>query len=223
MPETLFNTGGADANVWSDLSLYLYLFFLAPGMVTGYLFARRGLFVPHHKWMMTLIVLLNWVLIIGVMLSSYADYVAPFLSEPQPRYHLLPTAHLITGALGQLLATYLVLMMWTQNTRLAGLIPYRFQNIKRPMRLTLSLWLLTILLGIGIYFTWYPPVTQAAPEAEAPVVTEEPSVTEEPEITVTATALPEVEIVTPSPLPRVDVVTPTPGPVVTEDADGDAQ
>jgi hypothetical protein len=96
----------------------------------------------------------------------------------------LPTIHLITGGLAQLMATYLVIRMWFEKS-----LPdwFKIKNIKLAMRTTLLLWLTTAVLGILIYLTWYnddkSPINDK--NVPAPVTTEEagsllPVTTEEP-------------------------------------------
>ena len=174
---------GTNASLSADLTLLAYVLVLAPGMLLGFFFSRRKMFVPHHKLVMTTIVIVNWVLILLLMAVSYRNFVAPALAEGKTDLvYLLPAAHLITGAVAQLLATYLVILMWTERTRFERLGPYRIKRIKTPMRLTLGLWLATILLGVGIYLTWYTPSAQAGDDAPPPVATEEapaPDATEE--------------------------------------------
>jgi uncharacterized membrane protein YozB (DUF420 family) len=165
---------GTQASLASDLSLLAYLLLLVPLMLLGYFFARRRLYAPHHKLTMTLIVVLNWVLIALVMAVSYRDGVAPYLSTglSDPRV-LLPTLHLIIGGIAQILGTYLVLRMWFEN-RLPEWV--KVKRIKRYMRLTLALWLVTAALGVVIYLTFYPIGAQAASTSPTPDV----SATEEP-------------------------------------------
>lgn len=171
----------------STIVLAIYIIVLAPAMLLGFGFARRKLFVPAHKFVMTGVTLANWVLIVGLMIGSYANNVAPgiptYISDIR---NLLPTIHLVTGGIAQLLATYLVILMWTERTALEGLLPFRIKKIKTPMRLTLALWLTTVVLGVGIYFVWDSGSSsaQTAPPqstAEAPESTEAPqaSTTEE--------------------------------------------
>jgi len=89
------------------------------------------------------------------------------------------------------LATYLVIRMWLENVLPAFLL---VKNIKRTMRLTLSLWLVTAALGVFTYIVWYVapvnalPTGPADPGINAPAATEEvqpatlgPVVTEEPD------------------------------------------
>lgn len=166
----------------SQLALLAYIFVLVPGMLIGFYFARTKRFSPHHKFVMTGVTVLNWVLILWLMLASYANYVAPYLSNIGDTLILLPTLHMITGGVAQLLATYLVILMWTEKTPLEKIVPYRIKNIKTPMRLTLGLWLVTVLLGIAIYATWNAAAS-ASSDTPAPAATEEASV----EATETAT------------------------------------
>lgn len=173
----------------ANTTLLLYLFVLTPLMLLGFYFARRKMFFPHHKLTMTAVVILNWVLILVVMAGSYSSGVLPGLPASLSDIRiLLPTIHLLTGAIAQLTATYLVILMWTERTPYEKLLPFRIKNIKTPMRVTLTLWLLTVLLGFGIYGTWYggstqqsapePAVTEEAP-AEATEAPVEPQATEE--------------------------------------------
>ena len=179
---------GTGASGLSDLTLLVYLFLLTPGMLLGFVFARRKMFVPHHKLTMTAIVVLNWVLIIILMFGSYGSGVAPYLAEyfSDPRISL-PTLHAITGGLGQLLATYLALRMWFEKV----LPPWiMVKNIKLYMRITLSLWLISVALGVVIYFTWYTSPAQAG-DGVTPAVTAEPASTDEPTIVILTPAATE--------------------------------
>jgi uncharacterized membrane protein YozB (DUF420 family) len=175
---------GTGASLLADLTLVAYVALLLPAMLVGFFFARRKWFEPHHKMTMTTITLVNWVLIIALMIGSYAQGVLPNLGAnlSNPVF-LLPTLHLITGALAQITATYLVIRMWFENQ-----LPdwFKVENIKRPMRFTLAAWLVTVLLGVGIYITWYvgqPTAAQDAPaatqEAAQPESTEEAPTPEE--------------------------------------------
>ncbi len=154
------------------MTLIAYIVVLLPLMLLGFFFARRKMFNPHHKLTMTLVVILNWVLIAAVMVGSYSGGVAPGLPDNLGEITaLLPTIHGIIGLLAQLMASYLVLLMWTENTAVEGLIPFRIKNIKTPMRITLSLWIITVLLGFGIYAVWYGGNSDA--DAPPPAATEE--------------------------------------------------
>ena len=184
---------GTGVSFNATATLMAYVFILAPTMIIGFLLARSKRF-GRHKLVMTFVVLANWVLIIALMIVSYAAGVAPGLPHNLNNIaNLLPTIHLATGATAQLLATYLVILMWTEKTSLARLVPFRIKRIKTPMRLTLALWLITIALGAATYFVWYvrPDIPyQDAGTPLVPVVTEEAGI--EPVTTEEAEADPDV-------------------------------
>ena len=210
---------GTGASFWADATLLAYILLILPLMLLGYYFARRKLFDPQHKIVMTLVLMLNYLLIVSVMLRSFANGVAPGIPDNLSDLRvLLPTLHMIIGAIAQLSATYLVLLMWTENTRFENIVIYRVKRFKNMMRFTLILWITTIVMGFGIYAIWYD--TGVNPEVDAPpavsteavepdvdvteeaqvdsteqpdlVVTEEPSVDTTEEIAPSASAIPDV-------------------------------
>lgn len=181
---------GTSASLMADLTLVAYVLLLLPGMLIGFFYARRQMFVPHHRAVMTVIVLVNWAIIGYLMINSYSQAVAPSvpgkLGEPAV---LFPSVHLLFGAAAQILATILLIRMWFEYRLPAWA---RFEPIKRYMRLTLSLWIITVALGVVTYVTWYgaPFVGKAqdtnviapvATEDAAPVATEDaaPAATED--------------------------------------------
>lgn len=184
--QSIFSTA-PDASLRSDLTLLAYIFILLPLMLVGFAYARRKMYMPHHKYVMTGITLLNWVLIILVMVVSYGVNVAPYyVNGTSDQTHLLATVHLIPGLIAQILATYLVILMWTEKTRFEKVLPYRVRKIKPYMRATLALWLITVVLGIITYVVWYEPGKAAVGNAPAPAATEDaaPAATEESAIPV---------------------------------------
>ena len=166
----------------STATLLFYLVVMTPSILLGFYFVRTKRFRPHHRGIMTAVTLLNWVLIAIVMVGSYGGSIS-YGTSPEAtgdipfRYAILPTLHLITGGIAQLLATYLVLLMWTEDLKMERLLPFRIRNIKTPMRLTMGLWLVSILLGVGIYAVWRAPATTQA--SELPAVIEEASASTE--------------------------------------------
>ena len=95
---------------------------------------------------------MNWLVIIFYMVRKYAEIwpdVPANLSQPS---FLIPTIHALLGLSAQILGTILVLRMWIDK-RLPKVL--RLKPIKPWMRLTLALWLLTILFGVLVYLTWY--------------------------------------------------------------------
>jgi uncharacterized membrane protein YozB (DUF420 family) len=162
---------GTGASMMADLTLLAYILLIVPVMLVGFVFARRKMFVPHHRLIMTLLIAINWLLIGFLMINSYTQSVLPSLADnlTNPVY-FLPTIHLITGAIAQFLGTYLVIRMWFENQ-----LPdwFKVRRIKRYMRLTLGLWLVTAALGVLIYFTWYSSSPAVADSAADPVATPE--------------------------------------------------
>ncbi len=131
----------------TDLVFLAYVVLIVPAMLVGFMFARRKMFEPYHKFTMTTITIVNWLLIIFVMFVSYRDYVLPEIPKNLGQLNILiPTLHLIPGLLAQLLATYLVIRMWFEKQ-----LPewFKVKKIKLVMRTTLALWLLTFIIGIG--------------------------------------------------------------------------
>ncbi len=210
---------GTGATLSRDLTLVAYILLLVPSMLIGYVFARRKMFVPHHKFMMTGIMIFNWVLITLVMFISYRDYVAPNVPERlNETFNLLPTLHLITGAASQLLATYLVFRMWFEKVLPQWIM---VKNIKRYMRITLVLWLTTALLGGFIYLVWYVQPANPSESQVAPVSTEEAISPEVTNADVTPEST-ETEMM-PEATEEMDEPAETDEPVETEEADEPAE
>lgn len=167
---------GTGASLMADLALVAYILLILPGMLIGFFYARRQMFVPHHRAVMTFIVLFNWALILYLMLNSYRQFVAPSvpgrLAEPS---FLFPSVHLLFGAAAQILATILLIRMWFEYRLPAWA---RFEPIKRYMRLTLVLWIITVALGVVTYVTWYGLPFSGRPADSTliePVATEDPA------------------------------------------------
>ena len=163
---------GTNASLLADLTLLAYILILLPLMAVGFFYARRKWFEPHHKYVMTSITLLNWLLILFVMASSFATSVAPNIPKNLNQlFVLFPAIHIVTGGLAQLIATYLVIRMWFENQLPDGL---KVKNIKLYMRTTLFLWVVTALLGITIYITWYGNTSAGSTDdVPPPVATDE--------------------------------------------------
>lgn len=144
---------GTGASLAADVALLAYIFLIVPAMLVGFRFARRQMFVPHHKLTMTTITLVNWAIILYLMAVSYSRSVAANIPQGlnQP-FFLSPTIHLLTGLTAQIIGSILVLRMWLENVLPPRL---RFEPIKPWMRLTLGLWLVTATLGVITYLIWY--------------------------------------------------------------------
>jgi uncharacterized membrane protein YozB (DUF420 family) len=156
---------GTGASLASDLSLLAYVLLIVPVMLIGFFFARRKMFEPHHKMVMTTITLVNWFIIFFLMAVRYSQAAR---SAPADASLILPTIHLAFGGTAQLLATYLVIRMWFEKQLPAW---FKVRRIKRYMRTTLALWLITAALGMATYFAWY--VAGASDGSAEPVATQE--------------------------------------------------
>lgn len=203
---------GTGASRASDISLLAYVFLLVPGMIYGYVAARRQLFVPQHKYAMTFVTVLNWAIIAYLMGVSFSGAV-PYYENRDPSKLIIPLIHLITGGIAQILATVSLIRMWFEY-RLPPLL--RYEPIKPQMRLTLALWLITAALGIGIYITWYGVPLQPRPETPAEQVPPggTPEATQDANATPAATEDPNA---TPTPAATEDPNA-TPAPAATEEA-----
>jgi|GEM_PF-4350566 len=209
--EGFFGTG---ASRMADLTVLAYAFILMPAMIAGGVLAVNKKFVPHHQLVMTFIVVLNWGLIAFTMYSSF-DYVASGDNVPDEfAYQTLPFIHAGLGIVAQVLATLLVVRMWFEENLPDGM---RFA-VKTPMRLTLALWLITALLGLGTYVSWYDLGGSDSGDGDtAPLST--PESTEEPTDDTDAV---------PAPAATEDASTDstgneaTPDPVTTEESSDDA-
>jgi len=199
---------GTGASLLADITLLAYILLIVPGMIAGFVFARRGKHRPHHKRTMMTIMVVNWLLIIFLMLFAYRyDVIGNIASQPTNARYLMPTIHGILGLVAQLLATYVVYRMLREDSQVAAakarsekgqqLSKYWFKNAKTFMRVTIVLWLITSLLGVFNYLIRYdilpgfasnrnatPAVTAEPAATSEALTTDEPGVTAEPATTV---------------------------------------
>ncbi|MEP6985617.1 MAG: hypothetical protein ABI970_08465, partial [Chloroflexota bacterium] len=143
---------GTGASLLADLTLLAYILLIVPGIITGFIFARRGKHRPHHKRTMITITVVNWLLIIFLMLTAYRyDVIGNIASQPANARYLMPTIHGILGLVAQVLATYVIFRMLREDSQVAAakargesgqaLSKYWFKNAKTFMRITIILWL----------------------------------------------------------------------------------
>ncbi|HEY4723146.1 MAG TPA: hypothetical protein VII92_14930 [Anaerolineae bacterium] len=140
---------GTKANLFSDLNLIAQIVLLA-GLSLGAIFARRGN-ITAHQYNQTAWVLFNIVLTIFIMSVAYFQYVMPGLpGNLNQAFGLVSTIHAVLGLLAICCGVYLIL-------RMNKLMPekWRIKGWKGLMRLTLALYLLVGVLGLGIYYFWY--------------------------------------------------------------------
>ncbi len=140
---------GTKANLFSDLNLIAQIVLLI-GLSLGMVLARRG-HITAHQYNQTAWVLFNIVLTIFIMLVAYYEYVIPGLPGVLSQaFGIVSTIHAAIGLLAIACGVYLILRM---NQRIPK--KWRVKGWKRMMRLTLALYLLVGILGLGIYYVWY--------------------------------------------------------------------
>lgn len=132
----------------ADINLVAQIVMLV-GLWIGLYLARAGQ-IPKHANMQTTMVTANLFFILFVMIPSFHQYVILGGTTGGIVAQLM-LMHGMLGLLAQLSGVYLVLRMRTK------VIPPRFRvrNFKLVMRVTLGLWTVIFVLGIGIYYYRY--------------------------------------------------------------------
>ncbi len=140
---------GTRASLVADFNLIAEIVLLL-GLIVGYGFALSR-HVSAHQYNQTTWVFFNLILVIFIMLGSFATQVVSGMPASLIRLHgLVATLHALLGALTIVCALYIVL-------RMNGLLPkpLRIKWWKNLMRVTLGLYLLVGLFGLATYVVWY--------------------------------------------------------------------
>ena len=133
---------GTQADIWSDLSFTTTILFGLIGIFGG-LQAHRKKFSTHCP-VMAAAALLSWLPILFVMVPTWINLIQGEVTLADGIFSSVPIVHGIIGGITQLLLTYTVTRMYWIDT----LPP------KKPlwlMRIAITIWLITILGGIGVY------------------------------------------------------------------------
>ena len=136
---------GTKATLRSDLTLILILF-TAVLFNIGFILARRRKF-EAHRWVQTSAVILNTLVVIISMVTSYIIYILPGIpAKLNQGDYAVTSIHGIVGAIAVLLGVFVAM-------RGNGLVPnrLRFQNYKLFMRWAYGLYMLSTLGGVLIY------------------------------------------------------------------------
>ncbi|MQC27445.1 MAG: hypothetical protein DWG76_08400 [Chloroflexi bacterium] len=148
---------GTSANFAADMTLLLSI--LVMGLFSiGFYLARKGRY-DAHKWVQTSGAAMNIVLVLWLMLLPYRDFILRDSGGPREgSFYLVTSIHAGVGFLAFILGNFVVL-------RGHRLVPRKlqFNNYKLFMRTAYGLYLVTTLLGISTYYTWFvatskPPV-----------------------------------------------------------------
>ncbi len=140
---------GTRASLFSDINLIAQII-LVIGLSIGALFARRGN-ISTHQYNQTTWVLINIVLTIFIMVTSFGKNILPGIPVNLSQAHaVISSIHAGLGLVTILCGVYLLL-------RMNQLIPkkYRIRWWKNLMRVTLGLYWLVGLLGVVTYYIWY--------------------------------------------------------------------
>ena len=151
MNELLHQPGflGTAANWAADFTLMMMILFAAL-LTIGVVFAVKGKY-DTHRWVQTVAVILNIIFVLWMMILPYRDFIAPGIPQQlNETFYWLTTLHAVVGAVAFILGTFVVL-------RANGLMikALQFNNYKLVMRISYALYMLTVLLGIGVYIVWF--------------------------------------------------------------------
>ncbi len=140
---------GTRATFGPDLALVLIL--LSSTMFTiGWQLAVHKHY-NIHRWVQTSAAVINSCAVLAIMVGSFWGFVLPDLpAKIRQPVTAVTTFHAIIGAITFLLGVFVVL-------RANKLVPHalRFKNYKLFMRTSYSLYMLTTLMGIGVYVLTY--------------------------------------------------------------------
>lgn len=104
-----------------------------------------------HRWVQTSAAIINAAAVLAIMVGSFWGFVLPTLSAKlgQP-VTTITAVHAVIGAITFLFGVFVVL-------RANKLVPkaWRFKNYKLFMRTAYSMYMLTTVIGIGVYLMTY--------------------------------------------------------------------
>ncbi len=136
---------GTKATLRSDLTLILILV-TALLFNIGFILARKKHFTAH-RWVQTSSVILNTLVVVISMVTSYIIHILPGIPAKLAQGdYAVTTMHGIIGAFALLLGVFVML-------RGNELVPagWRFKNYKLFMRWAYALYMLATLGGISVY------------------------------------------------------------------------
>lgn len=140
---------GTDASIVADVSLVISLL-VALLLTAGVALALQRRY-EAHRWVQTVAVALNLILVLTVMTGSFFLGVAPGLPRraPEPYFAI----GLIHGLIGLFAAVFGVFVALRGNE----LVPraLKFSNYKLFMRVAYGAYMLATLAGLWLYWAWY--------------------------------------------------------------------
>ena len=151
MTELLHAPGflGTNANWGADMTLIVSIL-VATLFTIGVVMAVRQKY-EVHRWLQTTAATINAILVIWLMILPFRDFVASEFLGPRPDYfYYVTAAHAFVGFFA---LTFGVFVTLRGNELMIK--PLKFNNYKLFMRISYSLYMLTTLLGIAVYITWF--------------------------------------------------------------------
>lgn len=140
---------GTNANFGADMTLVLSVL-VAVIFTVGFILARAGKY-DTHKWVQTSGAILNVILVLWLMILPYKDFVLGDNGGPRlSAFYVITTIHATIGFIAYTYGIFVVLR--GHNIMFEAL---KFNNYKPFMRLAYTLYMLTTLLGIWVYVTWF--------------------------------------------------------------------
>jgi uncharacterized membrane protein YozB (DUF420 family) len=121
--------------------------------VTGFAFARRKKYDVHEKWMFSAIVLVA-ISFFSWMAPSYAKNFNLVISDFYNPGVIMTNIHVIFGIAAGTLALYIVARM-----KLNLPAKFKVRRVRRLMRTTFVLWILTSSFGV-LFYVWYFLIVQ---------------------------------------------------------------
>ena len=148
---------GTNANFAADMTLLLSIGVMLLFSI-GFYLARKGKY-DTHKWVQTSGAVLNIVLVLWLMILPYRDFILRDTGGPREAFFYgVTSVHAVVGFFAFFFGNFVVL-------RGHKLVPprLRFNNYVPFMRTAYGLYLVTTLLGVYTYYTWFvstsnPPV-----------------------------------------------------------------
>jgi len=140
---------GTKASFHSDATLVLILV-SAVLFTIGWRLAVRKRYEPH-RWVQTSAVILNTIVVLTAMISSFSINILPGLPRKlNESLYGVTTVHALVGMVGLVLGVFVTL-------RGNNLVPkaLRFRNYKLFMRTAYALYMSATLLGVVVYIVTY--------------------------------------------------------------------
>ena len=140
---------GTNANFAADATLVIMLA-TAIAFSIGFYLARQENF-DTHKWFQSAGALLNLIMVLWLMVLPFRDFVVRDTGGPREGvFYIVTSFHAFLGFLATVTGLYVVL-------RGHGLMPayLKFKNYKPWMRAAYGLYLITTLVGVGVYIVWF--------------------------------------------------------------------